>query len=118
MSECDRVRVGPWRVLKSALVLDNAWARVRKDRCALPNGTVIQDYYYWEGGDFAITFAVTEQEEVLLVRQYRHGPREVVVEIAGRLINTEKESPMEAAQRELLEETRLFPEANGSCCAE
>ena len=105
MSERDPEHLLPWRVLGSELVLDNRWARVRKDSCALPDGGLIPDYYYWEGGDFAIVFALTAEQEVLLVRQYRHGAREITIELPAGLVDTEGESPLQAAQRELLEET-------------
>jgi 8-oxo-dGTP pyrophosphatase MutT (NUDIX family) len=94
-----------WKVTDSLLVLNNKWAKVRKDSCLLPNGIILPDYYYWEGGDFAQIFAVTSDNEVVLTRQYKHGVKEVVIELPAGLIDHSDGSPLIAARRELREET-------------
>ena len=48
--------------------------------------------------------ALTDNDEVVLIRQFRHGTHSVVTEIPGGMIDN-GESPLEAAQRELREET-------------
>jgi len=96
--------IQPWRVRKSRLVFDNRWAKVRQDECELPNGEVVPDYYYWEGGDFAQVFALTPDNEVVLTRQYKHGVKEIVTELPAGLIDSQ-ETPIAAAKRELEEET-------------
>jgi ADP-ribose pyrophosphatase len=98
-------RIRPWKVLQSELVLDNAWAKVRRDTCQLPDDGVVPDYYYWEGGDFAQIFALSRNNDVILTRQYKHGVKEVVIELPAGLINDDTETPLAAAQRELREET-------------
>jgi 8-oxo-dGTP pyrophosphatase MutT (NUDIX family) len=47
---------------------------------------------------------LSPQNEVILIRQYRHGTRDVTLEIPGGLVE-EDDSPEEAAERELFEET-------------
>jgi ADP-ribose pyrophosphatase len=98
-------RIRPWKVQQSELVLNNHWAKVRRDTCELPDGQVIPDYYYWEGGNFAQVFAITPANEVVLTRQYKHGVKEVVIELPAGLIDSDNETPLAAAQRELREET-------------
>ena len=49
--------------------------------------------------------ALTEDNNVVLVRQYRPGSGEISLEIPGGMMDPEDENPMEAARRELLEET-------------
>jgi len=97
--------VGIWTVKDSELVLNNRWAKVRRDTCILPNGLEIDDYYYWEGGDFAQVFALTPEGQTVLVRQYKHGVKEIVLELPAGMIATSDTSPLTTAQRELLEET-------------
>src|SRR5215216_6444027 len=49
-------------------------------------------------------FALTRQLEVVLIQQYRHGIQEVILELPGGSVD-KGESPLEAAKRELMEET-------------
>ena len=78
--------------------------RLRADRVALPDGTVVDEYFVRESRGFAVAFALTPDDRVLLVRQYKHGVGEVVTELpAGGM--DDGESPAECVARELAEET-------------
>ena len=77
--------------------------KVRVDTCELPNGQIIEPIIL-EFGDWACVFALTKQQEVLLIRLYRHGVGKIIWEIPGGMIDA-GETPLEAARRELLEET-------------
>lgn len=70
----------------------------------MPDGTMIPDYYVLEYPDWVNVIALTEDNQVILVRQYRHAAGEVILELPGGVIE-KGESPEEAARRELLEET-------------
>jgi ADP-ribose pyrophosphatase len=98
-------KIERWQVQNSELVLNHRWAKVRRDTCILPNGFEVDDYYYWEGGDFAQVFALTPESQVILVRQYKHGVREIVLELPAGMIDADDTNPLATAQRELLEET-------------
>ncbi len=65
---------------------------------------MIPDYYVLEYPDWVNVIALTEDNQVILVRQYRHAAGEVILELPGGVIE-KGESPEEAARRELLEET-------------
>ena len=96
----------PWEVLKSALVLDHTpWLKVIRQSVQLPNGAVIDDYYLTPGRDFSMAVAVTDADEVLVVRQYKHGLGKVVVEFPAGYLDSTSEDPLTCAQRELREET-------------
>jgi len=94
-----------WQVTQSELVLDNRWARVRRDTCTLPDGSHIDDYFYWEGNDFAQVFALTSDERVVLVRQYKHGVKDIVLELPAGMVSENDVDPAATARRELAEET-------------
>ncbi len=57
------------------------------------------------GRDYSLVVALTDDEQVLLVRQYKHGPRRIVYDFPAGYLETPDEDPLAAAQRELLEET-------------
>lgn len=94
----------PWKILDSEMVLDHHWYRVRRDKVALPDGTVIDDYFVSVRPDVAICFAMTKDEEVLCVRQYKHGAQAILTELPAGTIQQD-EAPETAASRELTEET-------------
>ena len=58
----------------------------------------------YRASDFAVVVAVTEQGELVIERQYRHGIEKVIWELPAGAIEP-GEDPQEAAKRELLEET-------------
>lgn len=61
-------------------------------------------YVTIEAPDWVNMVAVTHDNEVLLVRQYRHGVDDLTLEIPAGIVEA-GEAPLAAAQRELLEET-------------
>ncbi len=96
--------MGPWKTISSEYVLDVPWLRVRREVCRLPDGSLLDDYYIWEGSDWVTLFALTEKGTVLLVRQYRHAIGRSIWELPGGLIDPGEEV-VAAALRELSEET-------------
>jgi 8-oxo-dGTP pyrophosphatase MutT (NUDIX family) len=93
-----------WRVLSSDYRIETKFLRLRSDRIELPSGEVVEDYFVRESRGFCIVFALTPRDEILLVRQYKHGIGEVVTELPAGMID-EDESPEACAARELVEET-------------
>ena len=77
---------------------------LRIDRCETGDGNVF-DPYVIECSTWVNVIALTKQREVVLVNQYRHGAKQVMLEIPAGMMDDEDESPLYAAQRELLEET-------------
>jgi ADP-ribose pyrophosphatase len=87
----------------SSKLLHNGWVSLRKDIVRLPGGRV-QDFTYAEAPPGVVVLAVTNQNKVLLVEQYRVPLKRNMVElVAGRC--EPSESPEQTALRELQEET-------------
>jgi 8-oxo-dGTP pyrophosphatase MutT (NUDIX family) len=93
-----------WQVTASSYVLESPYLRVRSDRVRLPNGTIIEDYYVRESRGYVIVFALTREQNAVLVRQYKHGAGKVLLELVAGAID-EGEEPLQTAIRELAEET-------------
>ncbi len=92
--------IKPWKILDSTHLRDT----IRLDRCELPNGKIIEGTVF-EFGTWATVLALTKEQEVVLIRQYRHGAQKVIVELPGGVMDKEDEDPLAAARRELEEET-------------
>lgn len=63
------------------------------------------DFYVFHSGDWVNIIPLTENREVVLIEQYRHGTEGFTLEIPGGSVDGEDPSPLFAAERELFEET-------------
>ena len=70
----------------------------------MPSGVEMEDYYVLEYPDWINVMAITEEGKFVIERQYRHGTQSVDFELCAGTIE-KGEQPIEAAKRELLEET-------------
>lgn len=93
-----------WKTLASRYLVRDRWMTLRADRCEMPNGQQIEPYYVIESADFVHIVAITADNEVVLIRQYRHAIGRILLEIPAGTVDKEAD-PLVAAQRELLEET-------------
>lgn len=98
----DDERAQPWQLLTETEVY-NGYTRVRRDTYRLPDGSV-SDWDVLDQGDTVAVIAFTDTGDALLFEQYRVGPRALVRELPGGLIDT-GEDALTAGARELLEET-------------
>ncbi len=93
-----------WKVLSSEYLFQRPWLTARKDVVELPDGRVNPEYYVLEYPDWVNVIAISTDGQMILERQYRHGLGKTCYELPCGVIE-EGESPLEAAKRELLEET-------------
>lgn len=94
-----------WKVLTSEYLARKPWFTVRHESLELPDGRRIPDYYVFEYPDWINVTAVTRDRRFVLIDQYRHGLGETSYEIPAGVTEPSDASPLDAAQRELMEET-------------
>lgn len=86
------------------VLVDEKWLRVIRENVRFPNGTIIEDFYTVERPAYAAVMPLLSASEILLVEQYRHGPRKHILNVPMGVIG-ERETPRMTARRELREET-------------
>lgn len=93
-----------WKTLSSKYLVREKWATLRVDTCDLRNGQIKDDYYVLEYPNWVNAIALTQDNKILLVTQYRHAGDIISLEVPGGVMDGD-ESPEYAIRRELLEET-------------
>lgn len=93
-----------WKLLESKYIIQRPWATLRVDKLELPNGNIKDEYYVLEYPTWVNMVAITEDGNVLFVKQYRHGADQIMVELPAGVVEDDEETEV-AARRELLEET-------------
>lgn len=104
-----------WKVLDSRYILQRPWATIRVDKLAMPNGQIKDEYYVLEYPNWVNMVGITTDNKVVMVRQYRHGAAEILLELPAGVIEP-GELPEQAARRELLEETGYSFESTEYIC--
>ncbi|HEY0003281.1 MAG TPA: NUDIX hydrolase [Pyrinomonadaceae bacterium] len=104
----ERERLGAetpgWKLAYSERLADCRVFQVRHDRSINPRDGGEHDFFIIEAPDWINILPLTPDNEVVMIEQYRHGSSEVTLEIPGGMVD-EGEAPIDAALRELLEET-------------
>ena len=95
----------PWHVLQSKNILRlGTWLSVRQECVQLPSGAQIPTWFIFEFPDWINVIAITKDGKMVMEDQYRHGLGETHYELVAGVVDP-GESPLQAAQRELSEET-------------
>lgn len=92
-----------WQRIGEDLTVYDGWLRIRRRTYRLPDGRTVE----WDmhaGGPTVAVLAITPDDRLVMVRQFRPGPDRVVLTLPGGMLD-EGETPEEAALRELREET-------------
>jgi len=93
-----------WTKLEDEPIQDCRVFSVRRIRARSPRTGDAHDFFAIDSSDWVNVVAITPDERVVMVRQFRHGAGRITLETPGGLVDP-GETPAEAAARELLEET-------------
>ena len=87
-----------WKVLESEYLIKRPWLTARRDKCELPDGRIVPEYYVLEYPDWVNIIAITKDGHFVMERQYRHALGCTCYELPCGVME-EGETPLEAAKR-------------------
>ncbi len=99
----------PWEVLSSERDQSYRVFSLRTDLARSPRTGKVHPFFILESSSWVNVIPITPNNEVVLVRQYRHGIQDLTLEIPGGVVDGD-DTPGSTAERELLEETGYRPE--------
>jgi 8-oxo-dGTP pyrophosphatase MutT (NUDIX family) len=95
----------PWTVLSTRTALRDRWIDVTAEAVRDARGNLLDPFYTFAYPDWVQVVALTAEDRIVLVRQYRHGARARTLELPAGAMDPADASPLETAARELREET-------------
>lgn len=94
-----------WPVLSSRQLADFRIFTVRTDLKRSPRTGAEHDFFVLDTRGWVNIVAVTPEDQLVMVEQYRHGSDTIELEIPGGVMDAGETSPVAGGQRELREET-------------
>lgn len=103
--------IQPWQKLNRQHTGDFRIFDLYTDTSRSPSTGQAHTFFVLSTGDWVNVIPLTPDDEVVMVRQFRHGVEELTLEIPGGMVDKEDGDAAAAAHRELLEETGYQGEA-------
>jgi len=95
---------GRWKKIETEFLQDCRVFTVSRTTAESPVDGSHHPYFRIDSVDWVNVVPLTSDDEVVMVKQYRHGLQEITLEVPGGMVDPGEE-PQAAALRELLEET-------------
>jgi 8-oxo-dGTP pyrophosphatase MutT (NUDIX family) len=93
-----------WERIAADIVYECRIFSLRRDRSRFSRDDREHEFHVLESPDWCNIIPLTPDEQVVMVRQFRHGLRSHTLEVPGGLIDPGEE-PLVAARREMVEES-------------
>ena len=97
--------IQPWKKIASDAGVDFRIFKVRTEQKISPRTGDQHSVFVIDSVNWVNVIAVTPNDELVMIEQYRHGSDTIELEIPGGMIDAEDASPAAAGIRELREET-------------
>lgn len=97
--------IKPWKILSSDYVLSDDFLTLRTDKCERADGHIVPRYHVIELTPWVTVIPITEEGNILLVREYRHAAGVVMVGLPGGTSDPSETDWELVGRRELSEET-------------
>jgi 8-oxo-dGTP pyrophosphatase MutT (NUDIX family) len=97
--------IKPWKTISSKTLGDFRMFKVRSEAKQSPRTGETHEFYVIDSSNWVNIVAVTPNDELVMIDQYRHASDTVELETPGGIIDPEDASPLTAGIRELREET-------------
>ena len=97
--------IQPWKKIASKQLGDYRVFKLRADTCINPRTGKEHDFFVLDAVNWVNVIAVTPDQQIVMVEQYRHGSGTVELEVPGGMMDPHENDPVKTAIRELREET-------------
>ena len=95
----------PWKILSSVQTFKDRFLSLRTDKCEREDGHIVPAYHVLEFTDWVTVIPITDEGEIVLVREYRHAAGKVMLGLPGGIMDDGETSVQDAGAREQREET-------------
>ena len=95
----------PWKKVRSTLIGDFRIFKLRSDASLSPRTGEEHDFYVLDSVNWVNVIALTPDQKLVMIEQFRHGSNTVELEIPGGMMDAGETDPVITAARELREET-------------
>ncbi|MEM7639495.1 MAG: NUDIX hydrolase [Pseudomonadota bacterium] len=97
--------IKPWKQRSNRITFEDQWLTVRSYELERPDGTIVEPFHVIEAREWVCICALTDDGNVVTIREFRAGADQVTLGLVGGGCETEDSDTVVAAHRELEEET-------------
>ena len=97
--------IRPWKQISSKLIGDFRIFKLRSDVKLSPRTGKEHDFFVLDSVHWVNVIALTSDQKLVMIEQFRHGSNTVELEIPGGMMDPGETDPVGTAVRELREET-------------